>query len=194
MKKNLALIPLFIEAQVKNTTLYNVLSIIAGSLFLALVSQLVIVLPFSPVPITGQTFGVALLALNWGSKRAMAAFLLYLVEGAVGLPVFAMGKSGLIIGPTMGYLFGMWIASGVVGHLSDKGLANTFKKAFLCCVCGSLITFSAGLLVLSFFVPKESLLMMGLIPFLPGDLLKNLLASFLTSRLNVRFSKSSPSF
>lgn len=194
MQKSLAFIPRLIEEKGESKNVYNILSVVAGSLFLALLSQIVIPLPFSPVPITGQTFGVALIALNWGSKRALMTFFLYLCEGFVGLPVFAMGKSGLMIGPTIGYLFGMWVSSGVVGYLADKGYAKTMKSAFLCCVCGSVITFSFGLLVLSQFVPAKSLLALGLLPFLPGDVLKNLFATVLTRSIDVRSSKSDMSY
>lgn len=156
--------------------------VVVGSLLLALLAQIVIPLPFTPVPITGQTFGVAVLALLWGSKRAMATFALYIAEGAVGLPFFALGKSGLIPGPTLGYLVGMGVACFVVGKLSDRGFAKRFSTALLACFAGSVCVFTFGLIGLSFFVPGSHLIETGLLPFLPGDLIKSCLAAAIVSQ------------
>lgn len=182
-----ALVPNLIS-QSNHILAVNLLSVMAGSLLLAALAQVSVPLPFTPVPITGQTFGVALLALTWGSRRAMAAFALYLVEGFVGLPFFAMGASGFSVGPTLGYLLGMFVACGVVGHLADRGHSKKLSSAFLSCVLGSALIFSVGLFGLSFFVPKESLLSLGLLPFLPGDVIKNFLAAYMVSRLSKKFS------
>lgn len=180
-----AFLPLYLEKISSDSTFVSfIFSVVAGSLLLALTAQISIPLPFTPVPVTGQTLGVALLALLWGRNRAVGSFALYLLEGAAGLPVFAQGKAFLIMGPTMGYLVGMFFATAVVGTLADKGYAKTFMKAYLCCISGSVVVFACGLLVLSFFVPSEDLLAMGLYPFLPGDLLKSLLASTVVHSLN----------
>lgn len=172
----------------KSQLAINLLSVLIGSLLLAATAQISIPLPFTPVPITGQTFGVALLSLLWGRNRAFASFLLYLSEGALGLPVFANAQAFLTVGPTMGYLFGMLMATLAVGTLADKGYAKNFFRAFLCCVTGSAIIFTCGLIGLSFFVPKDQLLQMGLFPFMPGDLIKNLLASTVVFTANKRIS------
>ncbi|MGE9745213.1 biotin transporter BioY [Bdellovibrio bacteriovorus] len=183
--KSQALVPLTLEKYAVDSKLIsNVLTVILGSLLLALTAQISVPLPFTPVPVTGQTFGVALLSLLWGRNRAMAAFALYLAEGAVGLPVFAHGTAFLTLGPTVGYLVGMFFATVIVGTLADRGYAKNFLTAFLCCVCGSLTVLGCGLLGLSFFVPSDALFSMGLYPFLPGDLIKNLLASTAVFSLN----------
>lgn len=183
--KSQALVPQILEKYAVDSKLIsNVLTVIVGSLLLALTAQISIPLPFTPVPVTGQTLGVALLSLLWGRNRAMAAFALYLAEGAVGLPVFAHGAAFLTLGPTVGYLVGMFFATMIVGTLADRGYAGNFLTAFLCCVCGSVTVLGCGLLGLSFFVPSESLLGMGLYPFLPGDVIKNLLASTVALSLN----------
>src|SRR5690242_2913818 len=92
-----------ISSQVRDALL-----ILLGSLFIAMLAQIEIRLPFTPVPITGQTFGVLLVGAALGSKRGATALLLYLIEGALGLPFFAGGASGLRIltGATAGYLIG----------------------------------------------------------------------------------------
>ncbi len=157
--------------------------VVVGVSLLSILAQVKLYLPFSPVPITGQTFGVALIALIYGRKLGLITFSSYLMIGAFGAPIFAKFQSGLQLGPTMGYLIGMLASTLIIGTLSDKGYTKTWPKAFLSCVLGSFAVFSCGLTVLSFFVPTESLLMMGLIPFLAGDLFKNTLASFLATRI-----------
>jgi biotin transport system substrate-specific component len=179
-----ALIPLWIESKNENLTAgqkaaINVAAVFAGSLLLAALAHLSIVLPFTPVPITGQTFGVALLALSWGSTRAVSSFAVYIFEGLFGLPVFAAVTGGA----TLGYLVGMFFACGVVGYLADRGFAKTIPRAFLCCLAGSFCVFSFGLIGLSFFLPASALLKAGLLPFIPGDLIKSLAAAAISVSL-----------
>jgi biotin transport system substrate-specific component len=177
-----ALIPnLFVN--IKSRKAAYLLSLLAGSLLLSLLARLSFSLPFTPVPITGQTFGVSLLALLWGRQRAILVFGIYILEGLCGLPVFA-GGSGLGVGPTAGYLLGMAIATVVVGTLADRGFAKSFRSSLLCCFVGSLCVFSCGLFLLSFFIPARELLIAGLLPFLPGDLVKNISAAAIASRLS----------
>ena len=171
-----ALVPNTI-AKASNKFLTETVFFLLGVLALSLLAQIAIPLPWTPVPITGQTFGVALVALSWGRKRAFSIVLSYLALGAMGLPVFAMGKSGLALGPTTGYLVGMMVASFVVGTLADIGFTKTFSKSLIAAFCGSLCTFTCGLIGLSLFVPNEALLTAGLLPFLPGDVIKNFLAA-----------------
>jgi biotin transport system substrate-specific component len=161
------------------------LQVTGGVIGLALLAQVSIPLPFTPVPLTGQTFGVYLLALLFGRKRGLATVAAYLAVGAAGAPVFALGQSGLSIGPTMGYLVGMLAAAFVVGGLADKGFNAKFPKAWLAAACGSVCVFTFGLIGLSFFVPTDALLMSGLIPFIPGDLIKTTLAASMA----ITFSK-----
>lgn len=154
-----------------------------GVLLLSLLAQVAIRLPWTPVPVTGQTFGVALTALLWGRTRAFGVVASYLILGFVGLPVMAAGQA-LTLGATGGYLGGMLLAAFVVGELADRGFTQSWWRAFLAAASGSVIIFTCGLLVLSFYVPYENLFISGLLPFLPGDLFKNLLASFIASRGN----------
>ncbi len=187
MLQNQALIPQIILKS-ENKFLYNILSIFSGVFLMSLLAQVTIPLPFTPVPITGQTFGVSLTALLWGRNRGCITLASYLALGALGLPVFAMGKSGLFLGPTTGYLIGMFFASYAMGALADLGWTKSFSKTWLAAFCGSIITFAFGLFGLAFFIPKQQLLMAGLIPFLPGDIIKTLFASALAWR-STRFIK-----
>lgn len=161
--------------------LNTLLLVPAGTLALCLLSQLAIPLPFTPVPITGQTFVVALNALLLGRKRALAAFLIYAGIGSAGLPVFAMGTSGLHLGPTLGYLVGMAAATWVIGALADQGRTRTFIRAWLAAMLGSALIFAFGLVGLSVFVPAATVFKAGLIPFIPGDLIKMTLAASVAS-------------
>jgi biotin transport system substrate-specific component len=177
MNSELALVPQILILR-GNKAVENVLSVIVGLFLLSLLAQIAIPLPWTPVPITGQTFGIALTALLWGRKRGIAIAIGYVTLGAAGLPVFASGKSGISWGPTSGYLMGMLVSSYVMGAISDRMRNKTFLKIYGAAFLGSVITFVFGLLGLSFFISKEGLLMAGLIPFLPGDLIKTLLVSF----------------
>ena len=95
----------------------RLLLILAGVLLLAGLAQVEILLPFTPVPITGQTFGVLLIGAAYGSKRGAATMIAYIAAGALGLPFFSGGGSGLRIltGATAGYLAGFVIAAYVIG-------------------------------------------------------------------------------
>lgn len=159
------------------------LSVILGVVMLSLLAQVKIALPWTPVPVTGQTFGVAVLALMWGSRLSLITFITYLGLGFLGAPIFAAGLSGFSIGPTFGYLIGMLISSWGVGSLSDRGWGGRFKTALAACYIGSFITFTCGVGVLSFFIPADKLIIAGVLPFLPGDLIKNILAATLIRKL-----------
>jgi len=157
---------------------HKLLAVGAGVVILAAVAQIAIPLPFTPVPITGQTFAVALISLLWGRARGVSVVIIYLGLGFGGLPIFASGKVGSF-GPTTGYLLGMIMASYVMGGLADRGWTKNFWHTWAAAVIGSVCTFAIGLLVLSFYVPKEGLLIQGILPFLPGDFVKSSLASFI---------------
>lgn len=176
MSRSQALIPCLL-AKSGNQISQNVYSVIGGALLMSLLAQIAIPLPLSPVPITGQTFGVAVASLLWGRQRATAVMLTYFSLGFLGLPVFALGKSGFALGPTTGYLVGMLIASQWMGFVTDSGWTKTFARTWFAAFSGSLIIFLFGLLGLSFFLPINKLLSAGLFPFLPGDLMKTLFAS-----------------
>jgi biotin transport system substrate-specific component len=157
----------------------NVLLVVAASLLTAGAAQLEIRLPWTPVPITGQTFAVLLSGIVLGARRAFAAQCLYLLEGACGLPFFAGGAAGLarIVGPTGGYLVAFPFAAALTGALAERAWDRKPVTMFLAMLAGSTLIFALGLAQLTHFVPSGSLLASGLLPFIPGDLLKALLAA-----------------
>ncbi len=154
--------------------------VLGGSLFIALSAQLQIPLPFSPVPITGQTFAVLLLAALLGSRRGVAAIATYVLLGVLGLPVFAGGVAGAarLVGPTAGYLLGWFPAAFVVGRLSEKGWDRKAWSMALAMLIGNAIIYLMGALWLQRFV-GSAVLETGVLPFIPGDLLKIALATLL---------------
>jgi len=157
----------------------NVVLVASASLVTALGAQLAIPLPWSPVPITGQTFAVLLSGAVLGARRAFLAQALYLAEGALGLPVFASGAAGIaqFAGPTGGYLLAFPLAAAVTGLLAGRGWDRRFPTMMLAMLAGSAVVFALGLAGLSRFVPGNALIAQGLLPFVPGDLFKASLAS-----------------
>jgi biotin transport system substrate-specific component len=155
--------------------------ILGGSLLIALSAQLQFVLPFSPVPITGQTFAVLLLGALYGSKRGPATVLTYLALGVMGLPVFAGGTFGVarLVGPTAGYLVGFLAAAFVVGFLSERGWDRKPWTTAVSMIIGNGIIYVAGVLWLSRSVGWQAVLSTGVLPFLAGDALKIALATLL---------------
>lgn len=151
-----------------------------ASLLIAAAAQVTIPLPFTPVPLTGQTFGVLLTGMALGSRRGALAVALYVLEGAVGLPFFAGGAAGLakLLGPTGGYLFAFPVAAFVAGLLAERGWDRKPLTTVLGMLLASLTIFFFGALWLSRFVGGiVPAVVQGVLPFLPGDLIKSLLAA-----------------
>ena len=157
---------------------------IVGTILITISAKVKI--PFYPVPMTMQTFVILLIGITFGYKIGLATVTLYLLEGIMGLPVFASSPEkgvGLVYftGPTMGYLIGFLIAVYFSGFLKyDKGLTNTFLK----------LTFSVsfiyilGLFWLGILIGWEKpIFKLGAQPFLLAELFKILLLSFLTPTL-----------
>jgi biotin transport system substrate-specific component len=154
--------------------------ILGASLVTALAAQVAVPVPWSPVPLTGQTFAVLLTGAALGARRALLAQVLYLVEGVSGLPVFAGGAGGplVLVGPSAGYLVAFPFAAAATGALAERGWDRSFGTTLLAMLAGSLVILVPGLAVLSRFVGKDRLLAAGLLSFLPGDILKALAAAF----------------
>ncbi len=148
--------------------------VLAFSLFNALLAQISIPLPFTPVPITGQTFAVLLTGALLGSRLGVAAILAYLAEGSAGLPFFAGGAHGFaqVTGPTGGYLVGFLAAAFVVGWLAERGWVRDVPHAVAAMLAGEVAIYVFGLAWLSRYVPASQLLALGLTPFIPGDAIK----------------------
>ena len=142
--------------------------VIAFSLFTGLMAQIQIPLPFTPVPITGQTFAVLLCGALLGARLGTASMLLYITEGAVGLPVFAAAKGAT----TYGYLAGFVAAALIVGWFADLGWTKDLPRTIVAMIAGEIAIYFFGLLWLAHFVPPTKVLDFGLYPFLIGDAIK----------------------
>ena len=155
--------------------------LITFNLLLVACAYVTILLPFSPVPITGQTFGVLLVAMVLGRVRGTAVVVAYVAEGLAGLPVFAGGSGGMhiLFGPTGGYLIGFVAAAYLAGWLSEKGWDRSIFRSSVAMLIGYVIIFAFGLLALGRFVPTSALLMAGLWPFMPGMIAKICLACWM---------------
>jgi biotin transport system substrate-specific component len=143
-----------------------------------------------PAPITLQTLGVMLAGSILGWKRGTLSVLLYLALGAVGLPVFAGGKGGLgaFVGPTSGYLFGFALGAAVIGWLVERRLPAypTWWGAFANIVGGILAVYAVGIPVLAAAagLPLATALKVGGLVFLPGDLVKVVIATVVAAAVH----------
>jgi len=154
--------------------------IVLGSLLVAALAQIEIVLPFTPVPITGQTFGVLLIGAALGSKRGAASIILYITEGAFGLPFFAGGTNGLgiLTGATAGYLVGFIGAAYAVGWLAERGLERIVRTSVIPFFVGTVIIYVCGAAWLSIlFGSLSKAITLGVAPFLVGDVIKLIAAA-----------------
>ncbi len=139
--------------------------------------------PFSPVPITGQTLGLALVVALLGTRGGTLAAIAYLAEGAAGLPVFAPTGHFLypglavFISPSGGYLLAFPLAAFVTGWLFDRGLWNSYAGRALAVLLGSLVVFAGGAAWLSHLVGPGAAFTLGVAPFIIGDVLKTLVAA-----------------
>ncbi len=162
----------------KNNLIKNALLVLIGVFVLAIASQLAI--PLQPVPLTFQSATVLLIALMYGARLGSATIATYLIAGACGVPVFAEMSSGLnilLLGPTSGYLLGFFFAALLSGYLMQRGWGKHFISAFAASLCGAIVIFALGLLVLSHYTGWQVAFQVGLQPFLLTELFKLLIVA-----------------
>ena len=166
-----------------NARVRDIVLVLTGAVFIYLTSRVLIVVPGTPVPITGQTFGVLLVGGALGFRRGLIAVGLYVLLGVVGLPFFAEGKGGLSViwGASGGYLVGFIVAGAVVGRLAELGWDRKIGGAIGAMLVGSAIIYAIGLPWLKVVagLSFEDMVAKGLTPFLIGDALKLVLAAVL---------------
>lgn len=159
--------------------LRDLILVFSGIILVALFAQIKILLPFTPVPLTGQTFAVLLVGATLGSKRGTVSMLLYTALGAFGLPVFAGGASGMayLTGTTMGYLIGFVLSAYLIGKMAERGLERNLRTSLLPFIAGTFVIyfFGAGWLAMLFGIEKA--LALGVLPFIIGDIIKLILAA-----------------
>jgi len=160
----------------RSTVLTHTLFVAGGVIFLSVLAQVALPIPGSPVPITGQTLGVLLLATSYGATLGTTTFAVYLLAGIAGAPIFANGSFGIekVVGATGGYLVGMLVASSLLGYMAQRRLDQKFITALPSMLLGNVIIFSFGLLWLHQYTGKDWswTIGAGLTPFIFGEVLK----------------------
>ena len=163
----------------KGSLVRNLFLSLGFAIITALSAQIRIVIPISPVPITGQTFVVLLAGLVLGSTFGAVSMLMYLFIGISGLPFFSAGVAGLAIlkSPTIGYIVGFFLAAYTIGHFANRPIIGI--------LFGSLIIYSCGVagLILILNTSLQNAITIGVVPFLFGDFIKSFLVIALAYKL-----------
>ena len=160
--------------------------VLGASLLMALCSQIKIVLPFTPVPLTCQTFAVLLIGATLGSRKGACALLLYFAEILVGLPVLAGGAANplIFLGPKGGYVLGWCLQAFLMGWFVER---MAWPRPITLLIGGLLscaVEMGLGVWVLAQFVGWNHVWTMGFFPFIPGEILKVLAICFGLTSLN----------
>lgn len=154
------------------TLLRPALLALGGSLAIAASAQ--INFPMQPVPMTMQSLVVLLVGVAYGWRLGAATVLFYLAQGALGLPVFAGFRGGLpaLAGPTAGYLFGFVAAAALAGWLASRGWTRSWWRSAATLLAGHAVLFLGGLLWLAVPLGFDRAVAVGLLPFIPGTVVK----------------------
>lgn len=176
------LVPIRLGERV-NARVRDIALVVAGALLIYLTARVSFLVPGSPVPITGQTFGVLLVGGALGFRRGLIGVGLYVVLGVIGLPFFAEGKGGISViwGATGGYLVGFVLAGALVGRLAELGWDRKIGGAVGAMLLGNALIYVIALPwlgVVTSSSPEETI-ELGLTPFVFGDALKLVLAAVL---------------
>jgi biotin transport system substrate-specific component len=152
--------------------------VLGGAAFVGLAAQVAIPLPFTPVPLTLQTFAVLLAGAALGSLRGVMAMSLYAVAGIAGVPWFAEGSSGFAMA-SFGYILGFIAAAGIVGRVAEHGATLTVWRTAGLMVLGNLVIYAVGVTWLKYAIDATwtTALQLGVAPFLIGDVVKIALAA-----------------
>ncbi|MDO5530066.1 MAG: biotin transporter BioY [Paracoccus sp. (in: a-proteobacteria)] len=159
--------------------LTNVLLVLGGSAVVGLSAQASV--PMIPVPMTLQTLAISIIGLTYGARLAAVTLLVYLAQGAMGLPVFANGAAGIapLMGPTSGFLFGFVAMAWLTGWLVERGLDRGFPRLFAAAFVPAMLLFIPGMAVLKLVTGLgwEAAFMAGVAPFLLGAVVKAVIAA-----------------
>lgn len=163
------------------TVVRDVAVVMAGVLLVAASAQIVVPLPFTPVPISGSTFGVLLVGAALGPLRGVLAMGLYLALGLVGLPFYAEASGGVdyLAGATGGYIVAYPVVALLVGACARRGLDRTPRGMAVAFLLGSAVFYAIGVpwLAAATGMNAGEALRAGMLPFLVGDLAKAALAA-----------------
>lgn len=171
----------------------NIAMVVGASLLMGVLGRFAVPLPFTPVPLTLANFGVLLVGLTLGSRRGFAALLLYLAEGAAGMPVFSpTGPAGIaqLLGPTGGYLVAYPFVAFLAGWIAERG-QKSFTRFALASLAGEVLLFVSGVswIMVMLHAPLATAANFGLFPFVFAEVIKVMAAAELGRRTrNSRFS------
>lgn len=174
-RKRLVLADLLPGAVVRDALL-----VAGAACFVGALAQLSVHLPFTPVPVTGQTLGVLVAGTALGWRRGAAGMALYAVAGVAGVPWFADRSSGYV-GATFGYVVGFVLCAAACGYLAERGADRNVLRSVCSMVVGEVLLYGTGVtwLAVSFHVGAAKAISLGLTPFLGGDAVKAALAALL---------------
>lgn len=152
--------------------------VLGGAAFVGLAAQIAVPLPFTPVPLTLQTFAVLLTGAALGSLRGVLAMTIYAIAGVAGVPWFSEGSSGFG-GASFGYILGFILAAFIVGRLAERGASTTSLRTAGLMVVGNIVIYAVGVawLKISLDATWATAIALGLTPFLIGDAIKIALAA-----------------
>ena len=155
--------------------------VVAGTMLLAASAQFKLLIPPSPVPVTGQTLVVLMIGLAYGPRLGAVTVLAYILAGLRGLPVFAGGTSGwaVIAGPSGGYIVGFLAAVFVMGLLAERGMGRSMLSTALAMLAGNLVIYLFGYAWLASLIGPGKAFVFGVQPFLWGDAMKLVVAACL---------------
>jgi biotin transport system substrate-specific component len=165
----------------RSNLITDALLVLAGTGLVAGAAQISVKLPFTPVPITGQTFAVVLVGASLGALRGTASLMVYLWLGVAGAPIYAHHDSGwnVITSASGGYIVGFVLAAALTGFLAERGWDWHFSSSVSAMLTGNVIIYLVGLpwLAVVLNTNLEKTLEYGLYPFVPGDIFKLYLAA-----------------
>ena len=160
------------------TAIAQIALVVGGAAFVGIAAQIAIPLPFTPVPLTLQTFAVLLVGASLGSLRGALSMVVYLIAGMVGVPWFAEGSSGFS-SASFGYILGFIVAAFIVGRLAERGASTTALRSAGLMVVGNIAIYAVGVTWLKFAIDVDwaTAMSLGVVPFLIGDAVKIALAA-----------------
>ncbi len=165
----------------RSTAATKIALVVGGVAFLALMAQISVPVPGSPVPVTGQTLGALLLGSAYGATLGFTTFASYLIVGFLGAPIFAAGTHGFahFTGATGGYLVGMLLASLITGYLAGRKWDQKIATVIPTMLIGEVVIYAAGLFWLhhSIHANWSTTFKFGFTPFILGEVIKIAIAS-----------------
>lgn len=175
--------PLAVALVGDDSALRRLMLVLFGSLLVAASAQVSV--PMWPVPMTLQTLAISVIGLTMGARLAAATLVVYLGQGAMGLPVFAGGAAGLpyMMGPTGGFLLGFVAVAWLTGFIAERGFGRGLGRLFIAAYVPALLLFIPGVLWLWAITPLdlERAIMAGAVPFQLGGLVKSALAALIVA-------------